>query len=86
VLPVLVLAALVTLPATAPLTDLPTGSDPCVALTPAVVDQLRTSGALTRLVPDEIPTSRLIATGRSLTGCPPTNDPDAMKERGLRSS
>jgi hypothetical protein len=76
VLPVLVLAALAVLPANAPLRDLPPGADSCIALTPAVVDQLRTSGALTPLVPDEIPTSTLIATGRSLTGCPPTSDPD----------
>jgi hypothetical protein len=76
VLPVLVLAALAVLPANAPLTDLPPGADPCIALTPAVVDQLRTSGALTPLVPDEIPTSTLIVTGRSLTGCAPSSDPD----------
>jgi hypothetical protein len=76
VLPLLALAALAVLPANPPLTGLPPGADPCIALTPAVVDQLRTSGALTPLVPDEIPTSTLIATGRSLTGCPPTSDPD----------
>jgi hypothetical protein len=77
VLPVLVLAALTALPATAPLTDLPTAADPCIALTPAVVDQLRTSGALTPLVSDAVPTSTLIAMGRTLTGCPPTSsDPD----------
>jgi hypothetical protein len=76
VLPVLVLAALAVLPANAPLTDLPAGADPCVALTPAVVDQLRTSGALTPLVPDDIPTSTLIRVGRSLTGCSPAGDPD----------
>jgi hypothetical protein len=76
VLPVLVLAALAVLPTNAPLTDLPPGADPCVALTPAVVDQLRTSGALTPLVPDDIPTSTLITVGRSLTGCSPAGDPD----------
>ena len=27
-------------------------------------------------MPDEIPTATLIAVGRSLTGCPPTGDPD----------
>jgi hypothetical protein len=76
VLPVLVVAALAVLPPSAPLTDLPPGADPCIALAPAVVDQLRTSGALTRLVPDEVSTATLIAVGRSLTGCPPTGDPD----------
>jgi hypothetical protein len=76
VLPVLVVAALAVLPPSAPLTDLPPGADPCIALAPAVVDQLRTSGALTRLVPDEVSTATLIAAGRSLTGCPPTGDPD----------
>jgi hypothetical protein len=76
VLPVLVLATLVALPVTAPLADLPAGADPCIALTPAVVDQLRTSGALTPLLPEEISTSTLIVMGRSLTGCPPASDPD----------
>jgi hypothetical protein len=71
-----VLTALVVLPASTPLTDLPPGADPCIALTPAVVDQLRTSGALSPLVPDEIATATLITAGRSLTGCPPTGDPD----------
>ena len=75
-LPVLVVAALAVLPPSAPLTDLPPGADPCIALAPAVVDQLRTSGALTRLLPDEVSTATLIAVGRSLTGCPPTRDPD----------
>jgi hypothetical protein len=81
VLPVLALAALAVLPANAPLADLPPGADPCIALTPAVVDQLRTSGALTPLVPDEIPTSTRIVTGRSLTGCAPTSDPDSATIR-----
>jgi hypothetical protein len=81
VLPVLVLAALVALPATASSADLPAGADPCLALTPAVVDQLRISGALTPLVPAEIRTSTLIATGRSLTGCPPAGDPDPATTR-----
>jgi len=81
VLPVLVLAALVALPATASSADLPAGADPCIALTPAVVDQLRISGALTPLVPAEISTSTLIATGRSLTGCPPAGDPDPATTR-----
>jgi hypothetical protein len=76
VLAVLVLAALIALPAAAPLTDLPPAADPCIALTPAVVNQLRTNGALTSLVSDEVPTSTLIVTGRALTGCPPTSDPD----------
>ena len=80
-LPVLVLAALVALPATASSADLPAGADPCLALTSAVVDQLRSSGALTPLVPAEIPTSTLIATGRSLTGCPPAGDPDPATTR-----
>ena len=75
-LPALVLTALIALPATAPLTDLPPAADPCIALTPAVVNQLRTGGALTSLVSDEVPTSTLIVTGRTLTGCPPTGDPD----------
>ena len=77
-LPVLVLVAL---PATASSADLPAGADPCLALTPAVVDQLRSSGALTPLVPAEIPTSTLIATGRALTGCPPAGDPDPATTR-----
>jgi hypothetical protein len=81
VLPVLVVAALAVLPPSAPLTDLPPGADPCIALAPAVVDQLRTSGALTRLVPDEVSTATLIAVGRSLTGCPPTRDPDPATVR-----
>jgi hypothetical protein len=71
----------VALPVTAPLTDLPPDADPCIALTPAVIDRLRTSGALTPLVPDEIPTSELIAAGRSLTGCPPATDPDPATVR-----
>lgn len=75
-LPALVLAALAALPATAPPTDLPPAADACTALTPAVVNQLRTSGALTPLVSDEVPTSTLIVAGRALTGCQPTNDPD----------
>jgi hypothetical protein len=82
VLSVLVLAALAILPMNAPLTDLPPGADPCVALTPAVVDQLRTSGALTPLVPDAIPTSTLINAGRALTDCPPTGDPDLPTVQG----
>jgi hypothetical protein len=81
VLPALVLAALAALPATAPPTDLPPAADPCVALTPAVVNPLRTSGALTPLVSDEVPTSTLIVAGRALTGCPPTNDPDPATVR-----
>jgi hypothetical protein len=81
VLAVLVLAALIALPATAPLTDLPSAADPCIALTPAVVNQLRISGALTSLVSDEVPTSTLIVTGRALTGCPPTSDPDPANIR-----
>jgi hypothetical protein len=81
VLPVLVLAALVALPATASLGDLPAGADPCIALTPAVIDQLRTSGALTPLVPEEISTSTLIVMGRTLTGCPPASDPDPATVR-----
>jgi hypothetical protein len=81
VLPALVLAALAALPTTATPTDLPPAADPCVALTPAVVNQLRTSGALTPLVSDEVPTSTLIVAGRALTGCPPTNDPDAATIR-----
>jgi hypothetical protein len=76
VLPVLVLAALTALPATAPLTDLPPAADPCIALTPAVINQLRTTGTLTPLVSDAVSTSTLIVAGRSLTGCPPTSDPD----------
>lgn len=80
-LPVLVLAALVALPATASSANLPAGADPCIALTPAVVDQLRTSGALTPLVPAEISTSTLIAMGRSVTGCPPASDPDPATTR-----
>ena len=80
-LPALVLAALAALPATVPSTDLPPAADPCVALTPAVVNQLRTSGALTSLVSDELPTSTLIEAGRALTGCPPANDPDAATIR-----
>jgi hypothetical protein len=76
VLLALVLAALAALPATVPPTDLPPAADPCVALTPAVVNQLRTSGALKALVSDEVPTSTLIVAGRALMGCPPTNDPD----------
>ena len=75
-LPVLVLAALTALPATAPLTDLPPAADPCIALTPAVINQLRTTGTLTPLVSDAVSTSTLIVAGRSLTGCPPTSDPD----------
>src|SRR4051794_21024021 len=67
--------------ATAPPTDLPAAADPCVALTPSVVNQLRTSGALTPLVSDEVPTSTLIVAGRALTGCPPTNDPDPATVR-----
>jgi hypothetical protein len=81
VLPALVLAALAALPATVPPTDLPSAADPCVALTPSVVNQLRTSGALTPLVSDEVPTSTLIVKGRALTGCPPTNDPDPATVR-----
>jgi hypothetical protein len=76
VLPALVLAALAAMPATVPPTDLLPAADPCVALTPAVVNPLRTSGALTPLVSDDVPTSTLIVAGRALTGCPPTNDPD----------
>jgi hypothetical protein len=76
VLPALALAALTALPATAPPTDLPPAADACIALTPAVVDQLRTSGALAPLVSDEVPTSTLIVAGRVLTGCQPTDDPD----------
>jgi hypothetical protein len=76
VLPALVLAALAAMPPTAPPTGLPPATDPCIALTPAVVDQLRTSGVLTPLVPDDVPTSSLIMAGRALTGCPPANDPD----------
>jgi hypothetical protein len=81
VLTALVLAALTALPATAPLTDLPPAADPCIALTPAVINQLRTSGALTPLVSDEVPTSTLIVAGRALTGCPPANDPDPATVR-----
>lgn len=80
-LPALVLAALAAMPPTAAPTDLPPAADPCVALTPAVVNQLRTSGALTPLVSDEVPTSNLIMAGRALTGCPPTNDPDPATVR-----
>jgi len=68
VLPALVLAALAVMSPTAPPTDLPAAADPCVALTPSVVNQLRTSGALTPLVSDEVPTSTLIVAGRALTG------------------
>jgi hypothetical protein len=64
------------LPTTAPPTNLPPAADACIALTPAVVNQLRTSGALTPLVSDEVPTSTLIVAGRALTGCQPTNSPD----------
>src|SRR4051794_22030630 len=69
------------MPATVSPTDLPAAADPCVALTPAVVNPLRTSGALTPLVPDDVPPSNLIAAGRALTGCPPTNDPDPATVR-----
>lgn len=72
-LPALTVAVMTALsPATAPVAT----ADLCLALTPAVVERLRASGALESLVPAAVPTPTLIAAARSVTGCAPVDDPD----------